>query len=91
GLQKLRHISVTLTRDGEPEDSTPADANALRVDAPPEWFVAMVRPEPTRLRIPIVLEGRSYGTLLIASHPTDEIAEIWDSIVTQVQFGSAIA
>ncbi|MFW1581983.1 hypothetical protein ACEV7R_23425, partial [Vibrio parahaemolyticus] len=55
GLQKLRHISVTLTRDGEPEDSTPADANALRVDAPPEWFVAMVRPEPTRLRIPIVL------------------------------------
>lgn len=91
GLQKLRHISVALTRDGEPEDSAPADADALRVEAPPEWFVAMVRPEPTRLRIPIVLEGKSYGTLLIASHPTDEIAEIWDSIVTQVQFGSAIA
>lgn len=91
GLQKLRHISVTLARDGVPEDSAPADAVDLSFDAPPEWFVAMVRPEPTRLRIPIAVEGKFYGTLSIASHPTDEIAEIWDSIVTQIQFGSAIA
>jgi two-component system sensor histidine kinase UhpB len=91
GLQKLRHISVTLAREGVSEDSAPADAAAVRFDAPPEWFVAMVRPEPTRLRIPITVEGTSYGTLLIASRPTDEIAEIWDSIVTQIQFGSAIA
>lgn len=90
GLQKLRHISVTLTRDGAPE-RLPDDVAARRFDAPPEWFVAMVRPEPIRLRIPIAVEGRSYGTLSIASHPTDEIAEIWDSIVTQIQFGSAIA
>lgn len=89
GLQKLRHISVTLSREGVSENSAPAAAR--RFDAPPEWFVAMVRPEPTRLRIPIAVEGKSYGTLLVASHPTDEIAEIWDSIVTQVQFGSAIA
>lgn len=91
GLQKLRHISVTLARDGVPDDSAPADAVDLSFDAPPEWFVAMVRPEPTRLRIPIAVEGKFYGTLSIASHPTDEIAEIWDSIVTQIQFGSAIA
>ncbi|MBN8960911.1 MAG: HAMP domain-containing protein [Rhizobiales bacterium] len=91
GLQKLRHISVTLARDGMSADGPPAGAVDVQLDAPPEWFVSMVRPEPTRLRIPIAVEGKSYGTLLIASHPTDEIAEIWDSIVTQIQFGSAIA
>ena len=34
---------------------------------------------------------RSLGSLVITSHPTDEIAEIWDGIVTQLQVGSAIA
>jgi two-component system sensor histidine kinase UhpB len=31
------------------------------------------------------------GSLVITSHPTDEIAEIWDGIVTQIEVGSAIA
>lgn len=91
GLQKLRHISVMLTRVGEPVNSVPADTETRRLDAPPEWFVALMQPEPTRIRIPIMVDGKSHGILSIASHPSDEIAEIWDSIVTQVQFGSAIA
>jgi two-component system sensor histidine kinase UhpB len=62
-----------------------------RYDVPPEWFVSLVRPEATRLHIPISVNGKSYGSLLIASHPTDETAEIWDGIVTQIQVGSAIA
>ena len=31
------------------------------------------------------------GSLVITSHPDDEMAEIWDGIVTQLQVGSAIA
>ena len=91
GLQKLRHVSVRLVREGVSESDAPADAREPRADTPPEWFVSLVQPESTPLRIPIVAEGKAYGTLTIASHPTDEIAEIWDSIVTQIQFGSAIA
>ncbi len=41
--------------------------------------------------MPIVANGRSLGSLVITSHPTDEIAEIWDGIVTQIEVGSAIA
>lgn len=93
GLQKLRHVSVTRARDGastamEPNGAAVTDS---RFDAPPEWFVTMVRPEQTSVRVPIVVEGKSYGTLLIASHPSDEIAEIWDGIVTQLEVGSVIA
>lgn len=93
GLQKLRHVSVTHQRDGAPAVTAPnraAESNS-RFDAPPEWFVSMVRPEQTSVRIPIAVEGKSFGNLLIASHPTDEIAEIWDGIVTQLEVGSAIA
>ena len=72
GLQKLRHVSVTLARDGASEDRAPADDPAPGVDAPPEWFVAMVRPEPTRLRIPVAfgVSRASFslrGSFLIAS------------------------
>jgi two-component system sensor histidine kinase UhpB len=93
GLQKLRHVSVTRARDGASTAMEPNGAAATdsRFDAPPEWFVTMVRPEQTSVRVPIVVEGKSYGTLLIASHPSDEIAEIWDGIVTQLEVGSVIA
>jgi two-component system sensor histidine kinase UhpB len=40
--------------------------------------------------VPIVIKGKS-GSLLITSHPNDEMAEIWDGIVTQLQIGSVIA
>src|SRR3569833_2063038 len=39
---------------------------------------------------PISVNGRP-GSLLITSHPDDEMAEIWDGIVTQIEVGSAIA
>lgn len=93
GLQKLRHVSVTRARDGASTamGSNGAAATDSRFDAPPEWFVTMVRPEQTSVRVPIVVEGKSYGILLIASHPSDEIAEIWDGIVTQLEVGSVIA
>jgi two-component system, NarL family, sensor histidine kinase UhpB len=40
--------------------------------------------------VPIFIHGKP-ELLLITSHPNDEIAEIWDGIVTQLQIGSAIA
>ena len=57
----------------------------------PEWFVTLIHPEQTTVAVPIAANGRSLGSLVITSHPTDEIAEIWDGIVTQIEVGSAIA
>ena len=51
------------------------------------WFVRSRPPKACRLSS----QGKSLGSLVIASHPTDEIAEIWDGIVTQVEIGSALA
>jgi two-component system sensor histidine kinase UhpB len=52
--------------------------------------VALVHPEKTAVNVPISIRGRP-GSLLITSHPDDEIAEIWDGIVTQLLVGSGVA
>src|ERR1700745_43912 len=65
-----------------------SQANRGRVS---KWFVPLIHPEQTTVGVPIAVNGRSLGSLVITSHPTDEIAEIWDGIVTQLEIGSAIA
>jgi two-component system, NarL family, sensor histidine kinase UhpB len=88
-LSRLRHVSIT--REGDTSGKTPERAEEegdLR--APPEWFVALVHPEQTSVRVPISVRGKSQS-LLITSYPDDEMAEIWDGIVTQLEVGSAIA
>ena len=42
------------------------------------------------MNVPISIKGKP-GSLLITSHPNDEMAEIWDGIITQLQIGAAIA
>lgn len=88
-LGRLRHVRITH----ETEGTTPVVAAPRRdaAAAPPSWFVRMVHPEQTSLRVPVVVQGRSLGALLIASDPVDEMAEIWNGIVTQIELGLAIA
>jgi two-component system sensor histidine kinase UhpB len=89
-LSRLRHVSITL-RDGGaalPRSKPAADSGGER--APPAWFVALVHPEKATVSVPVSIHGKD-GSLMITPHPDDEIAEIWDGIVTQVEIGSAIA
>ena len=90
-LNRLRHVSIT--RQGEAVErsgavATPDDNDDAR--SPPAWFVTLVHPEKTAVNVPISIKGKP-GSLLITSHPNDEMAEIWDGIITQLQIGSVIA
>jgi two-component system sensor histidine kinase UhpB len=91
-LSRLRHVSITRETDrAVPATSLIADAAAEGSASPPAWFVRLVHPEQTMVRVPVTANGRSLGALVITSHPTDEMAEIWDGIVTQMEVGSVIA
>jgi two-component system sensor histidine kinase UhpB len=91
-LNRLRHVSITRQNDrvepGRPPDDRSGDAADMRTLPP--WFIALVHPEQTAVVVPISVNGKP-EQLLITSHPNDEIAEIWDGIVTQLQIGLAIA
>jgi two-component system sensor histidine kinase UhpB len=92
GLQRLRHVKVSW-EGGKPRSEPPGE-QAPRGEGgrqAPAWFVALVRPEPTTLRIPLTSGGRNLGSLVIGSEPSDEIGEIWDGIVTQLVVGACIA
>jgi two-component system sensor histidine kinase UhpB len=88
-LRRLRHVSIT--RQPEAVASAPENRNEDdEARSVPAWFAALVHPESTSLRVPISIHGRTTA-LVITSIPNDEIAEIWDGIVTQVEIGSAVA
>lgn len=91
-LNRLRHVSITRQEDAA---GAKPSAAADRGDDPepssvPAWFVALIHPETTAVNVPISIDGKP-GSLVITSHPDDEMNEIWDGIVTQLQVGSAIA
>src|SRR5712672_1780632 len=91
-LNRLRHVSITRQDDAvETRPLTTDRANEDREPySLPAWFVALVHPEKTAVNVPISINGKA-GSLVITSHPNDEMTEIWDGIVTQLQVGSAIA
>jgi len=89
-LSRLRHVSIALRDEaGRPLTQPRTDADD-DTRAPPAWFVSLVHPEQTAVSVPVSIHGKP-GSLLITSHPDDEIAEIWDAIVTQLEVGSVIA
>jgi two-component system, NarL family, sensor histidine kinase UhpB len=90
-LNRLRHVSITQQGgaiDGPANVDRAGNADDAR--SPPTWFVALVHPEMTAVNVPISVKGKP-GSLLITSHPNDEMAEIWDGIVTQLLVGSGVA
>jgi two-component system, NarL family, sensor histidine kinase UhpB len=90
-LNRLRHVSITRQGDIAGTEPPMPDQPGYDDTSPaPAWFVALIHPEQTSVSVPISIKGKS-GSLVITSHPNDEINEIWDGIVTQLQVGSAIA
>ena len=91
-LNRLRHVSITRQNDADGAKSLTADrfSDDGEPNSFPAWFVTLVHPEKTSVNVPISINGKP-GSLVITSHPNDEMTEIWDGIVTQLQVGSAIA
>jgi two-component system sensor histidine kinase UhpB len=90
GLNRLRHVSITR-QDKPGPASEPSERTELQdPHAPPAWFVTLIHPETTSIEVPVLVRGKP-ERLVVTSHPNDEIAEIWDGIVTQLEVGSVTA
>ncbi|MBR0830337.1 HAMP domain-containing protein [Bradyrhizobium manausense] len=89
-LTRLRHVSIALRDETGQALTPPRTGESDDARAPPAWFVSLVHPEQTAVSVPVSIHGKP-ASLVITSHPNDEIAEIWDAILTQLEVGTVIA
>jgi two-component system sensor histidine kinase UhpB len=85
GLKELRHVRIYRAEDGVPEPSKKGDEDG----AAPQWLAQMGAPVAD-LEIPVVVNGRSFGKLVVAPRADHEAAEIWDSIITFSAVGAGL-
>ena len=86
-LSRLRHVSITRRGVGEAAATADRATDSADAQGPPAWFVTLIHPETSSVEVPVSIRGKQ-ERLVITSHPNDEIAEIWDGIVTQLAVGS---
>ena len=90
-LKRLRHVSITRQDGGNTTTASPVETEETDDSSSvPAWFVALVHPEKTSVSVPVSIHGKE-AALVITSIPNDEIAEIWDGIVTQIGVGTVVA
>ena len=66
GLKELRHVRIYRAEDGVPEPSKDSDEDG----AAPQWLAQMGAPVAD-LEIPVVVNGRSFGKLVVAPRVAD--------------------
>jgi two-component system sensor histidine kinase UhpB len=84
-LDRLRHVRVAYAPPG-------ADFPAAKPHAgPPGWFVALVRPRAAVSTLPAIVAGQPAGAFRVSGDPSDELEELWDSLVTLALDGALAA
>jgi two-component system sensor histidine kinase UhpB len=71
-----RHLRVSLVGDGAAVTTPTVEEPPL--GQVPSWFVRLLGVPSATVRIPVVVNGRNFGTVLMESDPHNEILEIWD-------------
>jgi two-component system sensor histidine kinase UhpB len=83
-VAKLRHVRIFL--EGQPS----RERNGAQERRAPDWFVSLVMPRASVTRIKLDEHKHLAGELVIASNPADEIAEIWEEIVSLALGGAGL-
>jgi len=88
-LGPLRHVRIGFAKSGE---ATPVALPASEPgrDRAPDWFARLIDVHPGLDALPVVVNGRPLGQIVIASDPTDEINEIWAAASSQALTGGAV-
>jgi two-component system sensor histidine kinase UhpB len=79
-LAQVRHIKVhyaPLARETQIKHF----GRAAEAAAAPDWFLQLFEPPKLVKTFPVMIGGTLRGTLVMSTHPADEVAEIWSGLV----------
>ncbi|MFA5900783.1 MAG: histidine kinase [Hyphomicrobium sp.] len=86
GLGSLRHVNIYRASD---KAAAAASETPVKGEAP-AWLNALAEPSPG-VEMPVRVNGKDFGNLVIAPRADHEAAEIWESIETTIVGGGALA
>jgi two-component system sensor histidine kinase UhpB len=83
----LRHVRISVHDMADvpvaqiPASVEPVAARKAERAPAPAWFQALIAPAIERHVVPITARGQQIDSVVIASEPKDEIAEVWENTV----------
>lgn len=87
-LQGVRHIEIKLVRPATPDGLLP---DKERGGPATDDAAAPKVPDEGGFRLPVVIQGRNLGLVVITPQPSDEIEEIWEAALGVAQTGFLIS
>lgn len=79
-LAQVRHIQVRYEPISPNTHVQHFERDRQHEDAP-EWFQHLFEGPKVVKNFPVVINGTPRGTLVMSTHPADEVAEIWSGLV----------
>jgi len=78
-LQQPRHVRIQVidALNGIIDTAPAAAPDPLERAGVPDWFVALMSPRIEQTALPIRIQGRVIGVVIITTAPGDELAEVW--------------
>jgi two-component system, NarL family, sensor histidine kinase UhpB len=80
----VRHVRISFASEASSPSLSPdkirKDSRRSETRAPaPAWFAELIAPPLESREVPIFVNGKHLGSIVIASAPGDEIAEVWEN------------
>lgn len=79
-LAQVRHIQVHY-EPLSPQTQVQHFERERRSQGAPDWFQRLFDPPKVVKTFPVMINGTLRGTLVMSTHPADEVAEIWSGLV----------
>jgi len=83
-VSSVRHVRISVTSDASSPSLSPEknrkDSRRSEIRTPaPAWFAGLIAPTLESREVPVFVNEKKLGSIVIESAPSDEIAEVWEN------------